>query len=214
MTYQTFFWDFDGTIFDTYPIMVRAFMQALIQQRVSEIELDEQEIYETMRQHSMGTALQKFSALFSIDAGRLEKDYRQIEPRHIAQAQPFDGMLALLQRLADQGGQHYLLTHRNQSAMQLLQTAGIKKLFTDAVTSEQPFPRKPDPASLNALIERHNIQRGSAIMIGDRTLDIDAGHNAGIAGALFDPGRLIDARASHPKIDVTNVVGLQQALLQ
>lgn len=214
MKYQTFFWDFDGTIFDTYPIMVHAFMQALTQQQVSEIELDEQEIYETMRQHSMGTALQKFSAAFSINADRLEQDYRQIEAQQIATAKPFSGMLALLRQLADQGGQHYLLTHRNQSAMQLLQAAGIKKLFADAITSEQPFPRKPDPASLNALIEDHDVQRDSAIMIGDRTLDIDAGHNAGIAGALFDPGRLIDARGSHPEIDVTNVMGLQQALLQ
>lgn len=214
MKYQSFFWDFDGTIFDTYPIMVRAFMQALMQQRVSEIELDEQEIYETMRQHSFGTARQKFSAEFSLDAERLERDYRQIERQQISQAQPFAGMLALLQQLADEGGTHYLLTHRNQSAMALLQAAGIKKLFTDAVTSEQPFPRKPNPASLNALIERHQVRRPSAIMIGDRTLDIDAGHNAGIAGALFDPGRLIDSRVSHPEIDVTNVVGLRQALLQ
>ncbi|GAX06005.1 phosphoglycolate phosphatase haloacid dehalogenase hydrolase [Secundilactobacillus pentosiphilus] len=214
MKYQSFFWDFDGTIFDTYPIMVRAFMQALMQQRVSEIELDEQEIYETMRQHSFGTARQKFSAEFSLNAERLEQDYRQIERQQISQAQPFAGMLALLQQLADEGGTHYLLTHRNQSAMALLETAGIKKLFTDAVTSEQPFPRKPDPASLNALIERHKVQRPSAIMIGDRTLDIDAGHNAGISGALFDPGRLIDSRASHPEIDVTNVIGLRQALLQ
>ncbi|GAX02953.1 phosphoglycolate phosphatase haloacid dehalogenase hydrolase [Secundilactobacillus pentosiphilus] len=214
MKYQSFFWDFDGTIFDTYPIMVRAFMQALMQQRVSEIELDEQEIYETMRQHSFGTARQKFSAEFSLNAERLEQDYRQIERQQISQAQPFAGMLALLQQLADEGGTHYLLTHRNQSAMALLETAGIKKLFTDAVTSEQPFPRKPDPASLNALIERHEVQRPSAIMIGDRTLDIDAGHNAGISGALFDPGRLIDSRASHPEIDVTNVIGLRQALLQ
>lgn len=214
MKYQSFFWDFDGTIFDTYPIMVQAFMQALTQQQVSEIELDEQEIYETMRQHSMGTALQKFSAEFSIDTDRLEKDYRQIERQRIAQAQPFPGILELIQQLADSGGQHYLLTHRNQSAMQLLQAAGIKKLFVDEVTSEQPFPRKPNPASLNALIERNKVQRASAIMIGDRTLDIDAGHNASIAGALFDPGRLIDSRASHPEINVTNVVGLKDALLQ
>lgn len=214
MKYQSFFWDFDGTIFDTYPIMVQAFMQALMQQRVSEIELDEQEIYETMRQHSFGTARQKFSAEFSLNAERLERDYRQIERQQISQAQPFTGMLALLQQLANEGGTHYLLTHRNQSAMALLQAADVKKLFTDAVTSEQPFPRKPDPASLNALIERHQVQRPSAIMIGDRTLDIDAGHNAGIAGALFDPGRLIDGRSSHPEIDVTNVVGLRRALLQ
>lgn len=47
MQRKTFFWDFDGTLFDTYPIMVQAFMQALLKQHVSEYELDEVEIYES-----------------------------------------------------------------------------------------------------------------------------------------------------------------------
>ncbi|KZL42656.1 HAD-IA family hydrolase [Secundilactobacillus collinoides] len=213
MQRHTFFWDFDGTLFDTYPIMVQAFMQALLKQRVSEYELDEVEIYEVMRQHSLGTALSQFSAQFSIDKGQLERDYRAIEPTMIDAAQPFDGMVVLLQAIHDAGGLHLLLTHRDKSSLKLLETAGIKSLFEDFVTKEQPFERKPNPGSLNYLIEKNNVDRATAIMVGDRTLDIDAGHNAGIAGALFDPHRVINAAASHPEIDVTDIQALSKALL-
>lgn len=79
MRYQTYFWDFDGTLFDTYPIMVDAFMQALQRQHVSEIEMDEVEYYEVMRRHSLGTAVQQFSSMYGVDATRLEQDYRRIE---------------------------------------------------------------------------------------------------------------------------------------
>ncbi|MTV81264.1 HAD-IA family hydrolase [Secundilactobacillus folii] len=214
MKYKAFFWDFDGTLFNTYPIMVQAFMQALTMQRVSEIELDEVAIYETMRRHSLGAALKQFSAEFSIDSERLNRDYRALEAPMIKAAKPFEGIVPLIQQLYDNGGRHYLLTHRDRSSERLLINAGIKKLFTDEITSEQPFPRKPAPDSLNALIARNHVARQTAIMIGDRTLDVDAGHNAGIAGALFDPGHLIDATASHPEISVTNVSGLAEALLQ
>lgn len=213
MQRKTFFWDFDGTLFDTYPIMVQAFMQALLKQHVSEYELDEVEIYEVMRQHAMGTALSQFSAQFSIDQAQLERDYRDIEPTMIDAAQPFDGIVPLLKAIHDQGGQHYLLTHRDASSLHLLEQAEINSLFNDFITKEQPFARKPNPDSLNFLIDKHNVDRDTAIMVGDRTLDIDAGHNAGIAGALFDPHRVINAVASHPEIDVTDVPALAKALL-
>lgn len=213
MKYQTFFWDFDGTLFDTYPGMVASFMAALQQQRVSELELDEVAIYEVMRRHSLGTAIRQFSAEFGINADRLERDYRAIEATHVTDAQPFDGVIDLLTQLKANGGQHFLLTHRDKSAIERLENVGIKKLFTDIITSEQPFPRKPDPASLNALVQRHHVSLKTAIMIGDRNLDVEAGHRAGMAGGLFDPGRLIDSQLSRPEIDVTNVSGLAAALL-
>ena len=213
MRYQTYFWDFDGTLFDTYPIMVDAFMQALQRQHVSEIEMDEVEYYEVMRRHSLGTAVQQFSSMYGVDATRLEQDYRRIEATMIENARPFDGIPALLRLIQAQGGQHFLLTHRDKSALTLLAQDDLKDLFTGFVTSEQAYARKPDPESLTALITQYQVDRSTAIMIGDRNLDVEAGHRAGIAGALFDPGRLINSAVSKPEISVTNVIGLRDALL-
>jgi phosphoglycolate phosphatase-like HAD superfamily hydrolase len=39
---------------------------------------------------------------------------------------------------------------------------------------------------LNYLLDKHQVDRHRAVMVGDRNLDIEAGHNAGIAGYLFD----------------------------
>lgn len=213
MTYQTFFWDFDGTLFDTYPTMVEAFMKALMMQHVDEIEMDEVAFYETMRRHSLGAAVKQFSAEFGISDSRLETDYRQIEATMIMSAKPFEGIVPLLSVLHQNGGQHFLLTHRDQTAERLLIAANIKGLFTDFVTNEQPFARKPAPDSLNYLIQKHDVLPKTAIMIGDRNLDVQVGHNAGIAGALFDPGRLINSALSRPEIDVTNASDLAAMLL-
>ncbi len=48
--------------------MVEAFMQALRDLGVDDVEIDQNQIYVTMRQHDVGTAIRKvFSAFYGID---------------------------------------------------------------------------------------------------------------------------------------------------
>jgi histidinol phosphatase-like enzyme len=40
------------------------------------------------------------------------------------------------------------------------------------------YPRKPDPAAFNAIIERHGLVRDETMAIGDRDIDVLAGRSA------------------------------------
>ena len=42
MEYKNYFWDFDGTLYNSYPGMVRAFVETL---KTKEIELDSKEVF-------------------------------------------------------------------------------------------------------------------------------------------------------------------------
>lgn len=186
--YQSYFWDLDGTLYDTYPQMVNAFAQTLIHFHVTP---NKDAIYTIMRQTSLGKAFDYYAEKNNLDRAELEKIYYPLEQR-LQSPKLFNGVQSVLQQVVLNGGQNYLLTHRDSSAMKFIEHDGIKSLFTDFITSEQPFPRKPDPTSLNYLIDQHNVDRDNAVMVGDRNLDIQAGHNAGIAGVLFDPDDLIE----------------------
>ena len=48
--YQNYFFDFDGTLYDTYPGMVKAFVEAFALQGV---ELSPNEVYQVMREASV-----------------------------------------------------------------------------------------------------------------------------------------------------------------
>ena len=78
-------------------------------------------------------------------------------------------------------------THRDAGAIRQLKEDGLWTLFSDAVTKEDGFPAKPAPDALNALVARNNLLPKECAMVGDRDIDIDAGHNAGMSGYLFDP---------------------------
>ncbi len=198
------FWDFDGTLFDTYPLMVAAFKQTLLEMEIDDVEIDEHDIYLTMRQHDVGTAVRKYAAFYHIDEATLRQLNRQHQTHLVTQAKPFKGLEAVFTLVNQLSGANYLLTHRDDQAKQLLESFNLLQYFTDFVTSVQKFPRKPNPDSINWLIEKHHVDRKKAIMIGDRKLDVQAGNNANIASCLFDPDGIITETGS-PDIRITEI---------
>ena len=201
---REFLWDLDGTLLDTYPAMVAGFQRAVTNLGGT---VDRQEVYTMMRQHSVGYAQAEIATRFGWDKAVLKTGYQKYEPMLQVAPAAFDGAKAVLQRVQEVGGHNYLMTHRDQSAQRYLQRAGLATYFTDAVTAAQPFPRKPDPAALNYLLDKHHVDRTTAVMVGDRNLDIEAGHNAGIAGYLFDLDHLIDV-TSQPEVQVASLTAL------
>ncbi|WP_283678715.1 HAD-IA family hydrolase [Lentilactobacillus sp. Marseille-Q4993] len=185
------FWDFDGTVMDTYPAMVAAFKQALMDLGIDDVEIDEHDIYKIMRQHSVGAALDKFSAFYRLSHDSLAKLNGKYQTMNVTDSKPFAGVEGVLKFAVENGGKNFLLTHRDDQSKELLAESGLLEYFSDFVTSANDFPRKPKPDSLNYLIEKNNVSRNHAAMIGDRSLDIEAGHNANIEGYLFDPDRTI-----------------------
>lgn len=195
--YQDYFWDFDGTLYDTYAGMVKAFCQAFSKQKVT---LDPKEIYYLMRVESVRYCFSKYLKLYpQVKEKQVKQDYRQIESELREDAKPFEGASAVLKKIAFLKGRNFLLTHRNRSALQLLEKEDLTPYFTAFVTADDAFKRKPAPDSLNFLIEKYHVDRSKAVMVGDRTLDIEACHNAKISGILFDPDCLIAADACQPE---------------
>lgn len=198
------FWDFDGTLFNTYPMMVAAFSHALREMDIDEVEIDARDIYVTMRQHDVGTAIRKAAAFYGIDEATLRTLNKRYQVEAVTTAQPFSGVKDVLALAINQGGANYLLTHRDDQAKQLLTKFDLLDFFSDFVTSNQKFPRKPNPASINWLIDHNHVERKKAIMIGDRKLDVQAGNNANVASCLFDPDGII-VETGHPDIKVTEI---------
>ncbi|GAC45128.1 HAD-IA family hydrolase [Pediococcus acidilactici] len=202
------FYDFDGTLFNTYPVMVAAFVDAAQQAGVT---VNPHLVYEQMRQHSLGFAIKTTAKANGLDTNQFKRVFREIETPRLIEAQPFSDVKELLAQITAQGGHNFLLTHRNQAAIDLLQKYGLRDYFTDFVTGDQDFPRKPNPASLNYLITKHHVNQKAAYMIGDRNLDIDAAHHAAIKGILFDPDQLIDV-TSAPEFTTTNFAAIRDYL--
>ena len=177
---QHFFWDFDGTLMDTYPAMTEAFVRMAA--RLG-IDIAPQRALSLMKEN-LTHALQVIAGENGLDAGEMAALFREEErdalPRLI---RPVAGIPQVLRRLE---GKHYLVTHRDHMAVTYLRHAGLDGFFTDTIVSEDGFPRKPAPDSLLHLVRKHGLDPAACVMIGDRPLDTAAGRNAGMLSCLLD----------------------------
>ena len=79
-----------------------------------------------------------------------------------------------------------MISHRNHQVLTILSAAEIDSYFTEVVTSDNGFKRKPAPESIKYLLNKYKLNPKKTVMIGDRPLDIEAGNAAGISTIYFD----------------------------
>ena len=176
-------WDFDGTLFDTYPAIRRAFQQAL-----AEMGHDmPQSMFDPLIKVNMDYCIKNISALFHVDPESYLAGFRlKYERIKAEESPPFPGVLEICQAVIDSGGQNFIVTHRSRvTGERLLEFHQMVNLFTDAIFRDDGFPLKPDPAMFDHLIQKYGLNKNETLAIGDRALDIAAGKAAGIQTALF-----------------------------
>ncbi|MHC1786892.1 MAG: HAD-IA family hydrolase [Christensenellales bacterium] len=182
LPFHHWFWDFDGTLYDTYPRIVRAFQKALRAEGIG--VLDESVLRQV--KITLGDAAKHFGGERRAEA--LLRHYERFsEEEGPATLRPYPGAGEALAHLQAQGCRNYLYTHRGDTAQAALEAEGLLPLFRDAVTSRQGFPPKPAPDALKYLLGKYGLQPADCVMVGDRPIDLDAGRNAGMSGLLFDP---------------------------
>ncbi|MCL2638817.1 MAG: HAD-IA family hydrolase [Oscillospiraceae bacterium] len=184
MDFKHIIWDFDGTLFNTYPVTAQAFLIMLKKEYwVNENVFD---IEKHMRV-SMKHAYDFYRDKFEINDDFIEK-FEQFRPLYENQnALPTNDAYLVCKFIYDQGSYNYLHTHRDKSSVSMLQKHGFNNIFRDFITAEDGFPRKPAPDGLLRLVEKHRMSVEEVLYIGDRGIDLECAHNAGVKFCLFSP---------------------------
>ena len=187
MKYKAVIWDFDGTLFNTYPIMVNAFKKAL---RIRGYEEAEDEILRHMKV-SVREAVNHYSSYYNLD-DRFRSDYeRNEEEADSSHAQPFPFAREICEGIKASGGKNFIVTHRSRrSAEKYLMEYNMMSLFTEIVGKEMNFKRKPDPEAYYYLLNKHSLSPEEVLIVGDREFEAKAAENAGIHCCLFDSNRI------------------------
>lgn len=177
-------WDFDGTLFDTYPCMTSALHTALVSRGIT---ASEDEIYSLLKK-TVGHALRFYKEKYALDDS-LDDDFARI--RNVTEAdscQPYPGIRELLEDIIAAGKHNYISTNRGATLYPILERQGMTGLFRDFATAESGVALKPDPALNILLIEKYSMNRAETVIIGDRELDVISGQRAGISGLAYMDG--------------------------
>ena len=184
MLYQNYIWDFDGTLFNTYPHIAYSLLEALKEFGIRE------ETEPVMRElkKNVGAANQYFAEKYGLKTAELRSRYDKIENAEpVLPVCPYPGARECVEAIKSNGGKHFLYTHRNGTVYRFLRKADFENYFTGKITALDGFPPKPAPDAILHILETYGLEPDETVMVGDRPIDLDAGKNAGIAGILFDP---------------------------
>jgi HAD superfamily hydrolase (TIGR01549 family) len=160
-------WDFDGTLFDTYPAYTRIMKDVLGEKAAEEEILSKLKVSFThaFSQYNLGEE----------EIAYVRRMARSLKPQDL---QPFPGVKDVLQR----AGCNVIMTHKErEDVLLILEHHNMSSLFADLVAGDDGYPRKPHKASYEYLHGRNRID----LAIGDRELDILPAKELGIRTCLF-----------------------------
>jgi HAD superfamily hydrolase (TIGR01509 family) len=176
-------WDVGGTMFDTYPATTRALLDTLAEQGITAPADWVRSLAHISQQHAAHTLAQ----IYHLDEHLLWERYRaRMRAAPPEQQPPFPGVAQVCEAVVARGGLNLIATHRERAlAENLLSAHRLKHLFAAVYSTSDGYPRKPDPAMLDDLALRFDLDRARTLALGDREIDIQAGQAAGMRTALF-----------------------------
>ncbi len=178
MKFTSYIWDFDATLFDTYPHIAAAF-EAVMDKHGIEYNHEEllKSLYVTFRacREKYNLTNEQYAEVLALE-GSLS---------FMPAASPIKGAAAVLRAICESGGRNFLYTHRDRLAWTYLRLWGLDKYFTGGVDGTMHFPSKPAPDAVEHICRIYGVEKSSSLMVGDRGIDVSAGVNAGCTGCLF-----------------------------
>ncbi|AGZ22167.1 HAD-IA family hydrolase [Streptococcus suis] len=173
----TFIWDLDGTLLDSYEAIL-AGIQETYQEYV--LPFDRAEVRKFILRYSVKDLLVRDADKYGLDSDELNHVRATSLKEKNTQIPLMTGAVEILNWTAEQGIQNFVYTHKSDNAFQVLEDLGIRHHFTEILTSDSGFARKPSPEALLFLIEKYGLDRENTYYIGDRLLDVETAINAGI----------------------------------
>lgn len=164
----TILWDFDGTLFDTYPVYT-----TILKMVINDEHVDKNEVFRHLK-----VSFRHASSYYKFTEEQLKEFFlleERISPKDF---KPFDGV----ERILTYADKNVIMTHKpGKDVHNILEYYGWDKCFSEIVAGDDGFPRKPNIKSYEYLHQKHMID----LVIGDREIDIIPGSELGISTCLF-----------------------------
>lgn len=178
MMKPTFIWDLDGTLLDSYAAILAGIQETYEQ---FDIPFDREAITAFILKYSVKDLLMRDAATYGLDSQELNRVRATSLKEKNTQIPLMDGAREILAWTAEEGIQNFVYTHKSDNAFQVLTDLGIDRYFTEILTSDSGFERKPNPEALLYLIDKYQLDHSQTYYVGDRLLDVETAIHAGIS---------------------------------
>ena len=182
MQKTAFIWDLDGTLLDSYEAILSGIEETFAQ---FSIPYDKGKVREFILKYSVQDLLVQVAEERKLDVEMLNQVRAQSLAEKNAQVILMPGAHEVLAWAKETGIQQFVYTHKGDNAFAILRDLGLESYFTEILTSQRGFARKPSPEAAIYLLETYQLDPDNTYYIGDRTLDVEFAQNSGIQSINF-----------------------------
>ena len=182
MQKTAFIWDLDGTLLDSYEAILSGIEETFAQ---FSIPYDKEQVREFILKYSVQDLLVQVAEERKLDVAVLNQVRAQSLAEKNAQVVLIPGAREVLSWADQVGIQQFVYTHKGDNALTILRDLGLESYFTEILTSQSGFARKPSSEAATYLIDKHQLNPDNTYYIGDRTLDVEFAQNSGIQSLNF-----------------------------
>ena len=182
MQKTAFIWDLDGTLLDSYEAILSGIEETFAQ---FSIPYDKEKVREFILKYSVQDLLVRVTEDKNLDVEVLNKVRAQSLAEKNAQVVLMPGAREVLDWTDQVGIRNFVYTHKGDNAFTILRDLGLESYFTEILTSQSGFERKPSPEAANYLIDKYQLSPDNTYYIGDRTLDVEFAQNSKIQSINF-----------------------------
>lgn len=182
MQKTAFIWDLDGTLLDSYEAILSGIAETFGQ---FSIPYDKEKVREFILKYSVQDLLMQVAEERKLDVGVLNQVRAQSLSEKNAQVALMPGAREVLAWSKETGIQQFVYTHKGDNAFAILRDLGLESYFTEILTSQSGFARKPGPEAATYLLDKYQLNSDNTYYIGDRTLDVEFAQNSGIQSINF-----------------------------
>ncbi len=212
MKYELIVWDWDGTLMDSAPTIVRC-----IQDACRDLNLPVPD--DSMASHVIGLGVQEalrraVPTVTVQDHPKLVDRFRFHYLSKDHELSLFEGAKELLYELKNKGHLLAVATGKSRKGLnRSLDFHDLHDVFVDTRTPDETFP-KPHPGMLLELSEGLMVPMEKVLMIGDTTHDLLMANNAGADAVAVTYGAHPEhvLKTENPKACLSNVAELSQWL--
>ena len=182
MQKTAFIWDLDGTLLDSYEAILSGIEETFAQ---FAIPYDKEKVREFILKYSVQDLFVQVAEERKLDVKVLNQVSAQSLAEKNAQVVLMPGARDVLVWAEESGIQQFVYTHKGDNALTILRDLGLESYFTEILTSQSGFTRKPSSEAATYLIDKYQLNPDNTYYIGDRTLDVEFAQNSGIQSLNF-----------------------------
>ena len=182
MQKTAFIWDLDGTLLDSYEAILSGIEETFAQ---FSIPYDKEKVREFILKYSVQDLLVQVAEERKLDVEVLNQVRAQSLAEKNAQVVLMPGAREVLAWADQIGIRNFVYTHKGDNAFAILRDLELEFYFTEILTSQSGFARKPSPEAAIYLIDKYQLNPDNTYYIGDRTLDVEFAQNSGIQSINF-----------------------------